>query len=41
MPKVTVLNVSHEKPLSFIGSVVGINIGYNDDSKERALCLLE
>ena len=38
MPKVTVLNVSHENPLSFIGSVVGINIGYNDDSKERALC---
>lgn len=37
MSKVTVLNVSHEKPLSFIGSVAGISHGHNDDSKQRAL----
>lgn len=37
MSKVTVLNVSHEKPLSFIGSVAGISYGKDDMSRDRAL----
>ena len=37
MLNVTVLNLSHEKPLSFIGAVAGISHGHNDESKRRAL----
>ena len=35
--QVTILNTSHDRPLSFIGKVAGISHGKDDESVKRAL----
>ena len=35
--QVTILNISHDRPLSFIGKVAGISHGKDDESAKRAL----